>query len=172
MVYRNLAKFYCDLCGNFIKERLVNSPSENRQVKITFDTCENCRSEFHFYGRQERCSYYDDLAILHTHARVLIDKPLITKHEKSLLREYLRAQHLIFDTIIRGKRRGNFKEILKEVRDKLRLLSDVTVETSKIVERYRSRISIIDALRLIPPERNPAIRFKEYIHRKMKKSLK
>ena len=50
MVYENIAKIYCELCGKFIKEAVVGSPSKDRQIKVVFNLCEDCKGELYDYN--------------------------------------------------------------------------------------------------------------------------
>ena len=172
MVYENLAKCYCDLCGKFIKEERVVSPSKNRQVKVVFDICTDCRRELN-YEPKEHYSYYDTLSILYAYARVLRDRFFVMEYERSLLGEFARDLHLIFSDILSDerKRRSDFKEILKEVRGKLILLNDATAIASEIVRRYENRISLIEVLKIVPSTENIVIRFKNFLYQKMKRNL-
>jgi len=164
MVYENIAKIYCELCGRFIKEAVVGSPSKDRQIKVVLDLCEECEGEL-----------YDYNYLAHTYgcARVLIYKSFVGRSEKDRLKEYIRSQHLIFDPLLEDnkKKREPFDKILGDFREKFRLLSRSTEEVARIINRYKPQISISEVQQKVPPEINPAKRFEVFIQRKMKRSL-
>jgi len=162
MVYENIAKIYCELCGKFIKEAVVSSPSKDRQIKVVFNLCDECKGELYDYN---------DLAQTYGYARVLIYKSFVGRSEKDRLKEYIRSQHLIFDPLLedRKKKREPFDKILGDFRDKFRLLSRSTEEVLGIINGYSKPeygVSLGS-----PTKDNPAKRFELFIHRKMKRSL-
>ena len=162
MVYENIAKIYCEICGKFIKEAVVISPSKDRQVKVSFDICEDCKKEF--------CNY-DTLAWTYGYARILIYKSFVGRSEKNRLKEYIRAQHLIFDPFLedRKRKREPFDKILRAFREKFRLLRRSTEEVIRIINRYNK--PEYGLLLGLPTKGNPAKRFEGFIHRKMKRHL-
>ena len=162
MVYENIAGFYCEICGKFIKTAVVGSTSKERQTKVVLDICEGCEGEFY---------RYNELAQFYSYARILVDKSFVGRSEKDRLKEYLRSHHLIFDSFLedRGRKRASFDKILREFRENLRLLSRSTEEVSRIITRYNEVEHEISWP--LPPNDSPAKRFELFIHRKMKRSL-
>ena len=160
MVYENIAKIYCEICGKFIKEAVVISPSKDLQIKVSFDICEDCKREFY---------RYNDLGLTYEYAKILVYKSFVGKSEKDRLKEYIRSQHLIFDPLLedRKRKREPFGKILRDLREKLRLLSRSTEEVLRIINKYKDRIGPPPP----PPPESPAKRFEVFIYRKVKRSL-
>ena len=171
MVYRNLAKVYCELCGSFIGEKYVFSPSKNRQIKIIFGTCEKCRREFNLSNKNDY-SYYDTLGLLYEYAKILTEKPFTSDYEKDMLRKCMNSLDEIFIPLIERGRKRHFTEILDEMRDKLHSIEEIIWESSEIVGKYRDKVSIIEVLEKSPAKENSVIKFREYIRSKMKRSLR
>jgi len=162
MVYENIAGCYCEICGKFIKEAVVSSPSKDRQIKVVLDLCEECEGEFYRYNA---------LAQFYDYARILIYKSFVGRSDKDRLKEYMRSQHLIFDPFLEDKirKRESFEKILWEFREKFRLLSRSTEEVVISINRYNKAEHGVSLG--LPTKGNPAKRFEVFIHRKMKRHL-
>jgi len=153
------ANALCEICGRFVETRQVQSPSEQRQIKIVFDKCSDCKAKFPYT--------YDEMAITYAMARYLLEHNM---PEKGDLEKYLEFQLYIFNHICEEHKFESTDEILNAHNADLCQLAELTSYINKIIERYRkARSIIIEVVEIVPKSNNPAIHFQKFMRKKVKK---
>jgi len=153
------ANALCEVCGRFIETRQVRSPSGQRQIKIVFDKCSDCKARFPYT--------YDEMAITYAMARYLLEHNIL---EKGDLEKYLEFQLYIFNHLCKEHRFESTGEILSAHNADLCQLAELTTYINEIIEGYRkTRSIIIEVVEIVPKSNNPTIRFQKFMRNKVKK---
>jgi hypothetical protein len=151
----------CEVCGRFIETRQVRSPSEQRQIKIVFDKCSECKAKFPYT--------YDDMAITYAMARYLMEHNI---PERGDLGRYLEFQLYMLNHICEEHKSESIGEILDAHNSDLRQLEELTGYANEVIERHRKARSIItEVVEMVPTSNNQSLLFKEFMRKKASQQL-
>ena len=155
----NKADTLCEVCGKFIETRQVWSPNEQRQIKIVFDKCSDCKASFPYT--------YDEMAITYAMARYLLECDI---PEKGDLEKHLEFQLYILNHTCEEHKSESTYEILNAHNVDLRQLAELTSYINEIIERYRKARSIVtEVVEMVPTSNNPSIRFQKFMRKKARR---
>ena len=151
------ARVLCEYCCKYLRSESARCANSEKPIKVTFDLCSDCQLQF---------QSYDDLAIIYGIAY-------------SLGKEYIRDQIMMRDFAqlgreLIGRIRTEEKspiELFEKYKNDLAELSFRATEVANVYEaNYRHIFPLVKLSMYSSRNENPLLWYREFIHRKIKKT--